>query len=263
MESRGPITLMTDFGLTEYVAQMKGVIHGINPQVAVIDLCHDVSPQNIFEGAFTLMNTVKHFVGGIHVAVVDPGVGGPRAPIVIECERGVLVGPDNGLLFPAATLLGFRACYEITNRELMAPLVSDTFHGRDIFAPVAAHISKGVAPSEAGPAREGLEKFVVEGYLVGGGRIKGRVGRVDQFGNIITNVPRAAVEASLEEGMPLLIETGGAKSGARFVRTYREGEVGEMVALLSSSGHLEVSVRNGSARDVLGCKAGDEIVVRL
>jgi S-adenosylmethionine hydrolase len=259
------ITLLTDFGRSEYVAQMKGVIHGIDPDARIVDITHDISPQNIFEGAFVLMSTVPHFKDAVHVAVVDPGVGSDRPAIAIECENGVLVGPDNGLLFPASKKLGLVACYEITNERVMATEVSDTFHGRDIFAPAAAHISAGTRVSEVGGIRKGEDMVLldVEWHKVTSTRAEGRVGRVDRFGNIITNIPRASIEGKLAAGRPLNIEAGGEKARARFVRTYSDGEAGEMVSLFSSSGYLEISVRDGSARGHLSIGPGDIVVIRF
>lgn len=257
------ITLMTDFGLGEYVAQMKGVIHSIDPDARVVDIAHDITPQNIFEGAFTLQNTVLHFKNAIHVAVVDPGVGSPRRPIAIQCENGTLIGPDNGLLFPAAHRLGFIACYEITNPEFMHDNVSNTFHGRDIFAPVAAHLSKGKKVADVGEWREGLEKYMVEGFFVSMDKAEGRIGRVDGFGNLITNIPRALIEKKMAHGASLKVFLDNKEEPARFVKTYEDGNKDELIALFSSSDHLELCVKNGNATDIFPVKAGDSLEVRF
>jgi S-adenosylmethionine hydrolase len=257
------ITLMTDFGLGEYVAQMKGVIHSINPDARVVDIAHDITPQNIFEGAFTLQNSVIHFKDAIHIAVVDPGVGSSRRPIAIQCEKGTLVGPDNGLLFPAAHRLGFIACYEITNKEFTRDTVSHTFHGRDIFAPVAAHLTLGKKVSDVGRVRKGLEKYMVEGFFVAMDKAEGRIGRVDGFGNLITNIPRTLIEKKLNPGASLTVLLKGKEEPARFVQTYEDGKKDELIALFSSSDHLELCVKNGNASDRFPVKAGDHLEVRF
>lgn len=257
------ITMMTDFGQGEYVAQMKGVIHAINPEARVIDIAHDITPQNIFEGAFTLQNVVPHFKDAIHLAVVDPGVGGIRRPIVIQCEKGILVGPDNGILFPASHRLGFIAVYEITNPSFMRDTVSHTFHGRDIFAPVAAHLSLGKKVSDVGKRRLGLEKYMVEGYFVAQDKAEGRIGRVDAFGNLITNIPRRLIETKLAHGQDITVELCNRKAQGRFVETYEEGKKGELVTLVSSSDYLEICVKNGKALDIFPTKAGDAVIVRF
>ena len=259
------ITLTTDFGHSEYVAQMKGVIHGIAPQARIVDISHDITPQNVIEGAFVLMTTLPYFKAGIHVAVVDPGVGSARRAILIECQRGVLVGPDNGLLVPAARKMGIKACYHILNKDLMLREVSSTFHGRDIFAPVAAHVMTGIEPKEVGmPISErSLVGLDIELHEMGETWAKGMVMRVDRFGNVITNIPEAVIGPRLQKGREIGIHIGEKESLARPMTTYDNGERGEMLALFSSSGHLEIGVREGSAKARLDARPGDRILIKF
>lgn len=144
------ITLTTDFGLGEYTAAMKGVILGINSQGKIIDINHKITAQNIKEAAYVMYSAVPYFPWAVHVGVVDPGVGTDRKGIVIQCENGLLVGPDNGLLIPCARKLGIRKIYEISNKKYMNDVISNTFHGRDIFAPAAAYLSIGISAEEMG-----------------------------------------------------------------------------------------------------------------
>jgi S-adenosylmethionine hydrolase len=255
------ITLTTDFGQSEYVAQMKGVILGIAPEAIIVDVSHEVTPQNIIEGAFVLMSTAPHFQDAIHVAVIDPGVGSDRRPILIECDHGILVGPDNGLLIPAARRLGFKACYEITDESFMQPEVSATFPGRDIFAPVAAFLMSGTEPSQMGDpiAEEDLVGLAIEDYRVEDNGAEGIVVRVDRFGNIITNIPRAAIEARLTKGEEIDVIVGEKGIRARFVGTYSDDEQGHVVVLFSSSSYLEISVRGGSAKEHIGAWPGERV----
>jgi S-adenosylmethionine hydrolase len=259
------ITLTTDFGHSEYVAQMKGVIHGIAPQARIVDVSHDITPQNIIEGAFVLMTTLPYFKEAIHVAVIDPGVGSSRRAVLIECQRGLLIGPDNGLLLPVARKLGIRACHHILNKDLMLPKVSSTFHGRDIFAPVAAHVCTGIEPKEVGmPIKEGsLVGLDIELHELSETWAKGMVVRVDRFGNVITNIPEAVIGPRLKKGLEIGIHIGEKESLAKAMRTYDDGKKGEMVALFSSSGHLEIGVREGSAKAKLGARPGDRVLVKF
>jgi S-adenosylmethionine hydrolase len=257
------ITLTTDFGHSKYVAAMKGVILGIVPEVNLIDISHEITSQSVLEGAFVMMTTVPFFKNGVHVGVVDPGVGGPRNPIVIECEKGILVGPDNGLLMPSAKRLNMLAVYKITNRELMLESVSHTFHGRDIFAPVAAHLAKGVKPEEVGEVVGQCQLLDVEAYKDGGGMLEGQIVHVDKFGNLISNLPRRALEDRLHEGDEFQILLNGKPYSVRFENTYVEAPGDEPFALFSSSDYLEISIPMGSAAEKLDIRVGDSLEVRL
>lgn len=253
------ITLTTDFGASEYVAQMKGVILGIDPNARIVDISHEISSHSVIEGAFVMMSSVPHFKHAVHVGVVDPGVGGKRAPIVFHCEKGLLVGPDNGLLYPAAQRLGLDACYEITNPEATwiskEHEVSDTFHGRDIFAPVAARLALGMKPREVGPRKNRFVRLDIMRCKLTPREASGIVLRVDRFGNVITNIPKAALKSKRSAEASV----GRKTFKVRVVRTYSDGKPGELLALASSSGLVELSARECQANEILNAIPGKKV----
>ncbi len=256
------IALLTDFGLDDgYVGAMKAVIAGINPGALVIDLCHGVRPQDVMGGAFLLGSSYKFFPDGtIFVAVVDPGVGGERKIVCVQTRRYVFLAPDNGILVPIVAREKVLLLVEVSNPEFFLPEVSDTFHGRDVFAPVAAHLSLGVKPEKLGGSLKGLLKKVnlpapetsPDGTLVG------EVVHVDHFGNLITNIDHGLIRGS--ESRLLSVTVGGKKIG-KLSATYQDGRPGEPLALFGSSGHLEVAVNCGSASESLNCSRGDKVSV--
>jgi S-adenosyl-L-methionine hydrolase (adenosine-forming) len=257
------ITLTTDFGRSEYVAQMKGVILGIAPEARIIDITHDIGPQSLIEGAFVMMTSVAHFKRAVHVGVVDPGVGSPRRAVVFDCERGILVGPDNGLLVPAAEKLGLGACYEITDPKATFISddheVSDTFHGRDIFAPVAARLAcSHIIPKDVGARIRDFVKHDIMDCKISSTKASGMIVRVDHFGNIITNLPRFILKKVPATGN-LEVLVGEKRVSARAVRTYSDGKPGELLILGSSSGFVELSMTLGRAGDTLRAHPGDYV----
>jgi len=257
------ITLTTDFGSSEYVAQMKGVILGICSEARIVDIAHDIAPGSIIEGAFVMMSSVPHFKHAVHVGVVDPGVGSARAAIVLQCERGILVGPDNGLLVPAAEKLGLETCYEIKNPDATwiskDHEVSDTFHGRDIFAPVAARLACGMRPREVGPQKKKITRIDIIGSKVTSKGAAGLILRVDRFGNVITNIPKKALKG--RSSVEVSIDKKWLR--ARAVRTYSDGRPGELLVLASSSGLIELSVNGGRAQEKLTASPGKKIQLRF
>jgi S-adenosylmethionine hydrolase len=186
----GIITLLTDFGTADaFVGIMKGIILGINRQAQVVDLTHGIPPQQILPGALVLRSAVRFFpVATVHVAVIDPGVGSARRPIVIETPQGFLVGPDNGVLSPAVAVLGCRQVRLSANMEYVRQPVSQTFHGRDIFAPVAAHLSRGVAPDRLGPRIDSIVELTVPEPRSSASSVRGEVIYVDHFGALQKDV---------------------------------------------------------------------------
>lgn len=255
------ITLTTDFGPGKYVAAMKGIILGINPAVNIIDVSHEIRPQNVREGAFVLFSSLRYFPHGVHVGVVDPGVGGDRKDIVMECERGILVGPDNGLLAPAARNLGLKRVFEIRNPKYVRPPVHPTFHGRDVLAPAAAYLSAGVGPEVLGPELDEFVELSFGRYEVTPGELRGVVLYVDRFGNLITNIPREALEGWAKLGDPLVIHVEGRGVVGRFQPSYAFGNREEPLVMISSSEMVEIAVVNGRASNLLEAREGAPISV--
>ncbi|MBI4311368.1 MAG: SAM-dependent chlorinase/fluorinase [Chloroflexi bacterium] len=275
------VTLLTDFGASDaYAGVMKGVMLGINPSLAIVDLTQDVRPQDVLQGAFLLGTAWRYFPpGAIHVAVVDPGVGTDRRALLAQGEGHTFLAPDNGLLSfvlrsafdrpstgsgrteePFAVRHrplppGFHA-YALTNPHYWLPKVSSTFHGRDVFAPVAAHLSLGAPPEEMGEPVSTVATFLIPQPRWEGGRLVGCVLHVDRFGNIVTNVTAEAV-AGL--GANPVVEVGG-KGIRGLSATYGAGS--GLVALTGSHGYLEIALVNGDAARALGVKVGDAVAVR-
>ncbi len=254
------ITLLSDFGLKDpYVAEMKAVILSINPQVRVVDITHEIDKFNIRMGAFVLASATLYFPSNtVHVAVVDPGVGTERRSIIAETKRGFYVGPDNGLLMLAAHKEGMIKVYKIDNPKYMLSRVSRTFHGRDIFAPAAAHLASGTSPSEFGPAVKDyvLPEFVKP--IVKKGEVVGEVLHIDGFGNIVSNISAEDLDrAGIREGHSLLVKLGGKTLKLRFCLAYGEVPASASLALIGSSDFLEVAVNQGSASRTFKAKVGD------
>lgn len=254
------IALLTDFGTRDaFVGIMKGVILGINPEVHIVDLSHEIPPQDILAGALVLRSAVPFFPPGtIYVAVVDPGVGSERRAILIETQRAFFIGPDNGLLSIAARQETTKRTVHLVNPAYFLAPLSQTFHGRDVFAPVAAHLSRGVAISQFGPVIPEMERIplpTVERWESG---MAGRVIYIDHFGNVVTNISEADLRPFSKE--QLFISMGPMHISG-IVDTYTAVEVGAPAALINSWGMLEIAVRNGSAARQFGIAVGCEVRV--
>ena len=260
MQPSGIITLLSDFGTRDtYVGIMKGVALGICPAARLVDLTHEVPPQGVQIGALLLRGAVEYFPDGtVHLAVVDPGVGGPRAPVLVVTERAVLVGPDNGLLAPAAAALGLRAVRRLARDDLFRHPVSDTFHGRDVFAPVAAHLAAGVPPDAFGPELPGLVPLAAPEPRVEAAAVHGEVVYVDRFGNLITNIPAAALTAFPAHSLSVRI---AEMTLSPLVSSYSAVAPGAPLALVGSWRTLEVAVRNGSAAELLQAGIATRVTV--
>jgi len=258
------ITLTTDFGLKDpYVAEMKAVILGICPSVVIVDITHEVAKFNIRMGAYVLASVVPYFPeGSIHVGVVDPGVGTRRRPIVIQTRQGFFAGPDNGLLVLAAEKQGIEHIHELTNPRFMLPKVSHTFHGRDIFAPAAAHLMNGVKPEEFGPEIRKAVQPEFAKVTRKNGVLVGEVLHVDGFGNIITNINEKEAAQCHVKG-ELSVELAGCKLKLKFCEAYGETKPHEQLALIGSHGFLEISINQGSAAEKFKTKPGDKIKLSL
>lgn len=272
------ITLTTDFGADDaYVAVMKGVILSTNPEVNIVDITHSVEPQNVYQAAFILGYTYRYFPKKtVHVAIVDPGVGSERRGVILKTPSALFVAPDNGILSYVIDELsstedltvqysqdqdlvtlgkGFEAV-AITEPRFWRHPVSTTFHGRDIFAPVAAALSLDISPYECGEKITSLHVFPIPKPLVDyQGNLTGTVLYVDHFGNLITNIKKSDLP-----GKDILIEAAGRLIQG-ITNYYAEGE--ELMAIIGSSGYLEISLKNGSAADFLNTAIGDEIKVTL
>jgi S-adenosylmethionine hydrolase len=268
------ITLTTDFGLADgYVAAMKGVILGINPEANLVDICHSIKPQNISQAAFVLSTVYEFFPRRtVHLVVVDPGVGTARRAIILRTPLADFVAPDNGVLSyviqqhsdkskdvnrqPLELGPGLEAV-AITKEQFWRSPVSATFHGRDIFAPVAAHLSLGVPPKEFGEAITSLTVLpVTRPQRSPDGTLIGHILHIDNFGNLITSIrdsdlPRKVEAVTVEVGDQVI-------SGLS--RTYGTG--GGLLALIGSSGYLEISLQGGNARALLGAEVGDGVKIR-
>lgn len=253
------ITLTTDFGLKDpYVAEMKGTIFMINSQAQIVDVTHEVDKFNVRMGAYMLACAAPYFPdGAVHVAVVDPGVGTQRRAIVIQTKRACFVGPDNGVLMLAAHAKGIEKIYELTDPKFMLLQVSNTFHGRDIFAPAAAHLSLGVSPCMFGAevADPVTPKFAkVESK---NGVLTGEVLHVDGFGNVITNLTRK----DLKDATSVSVMFHHATLQLPLTKTYGETKPKESVVLFGSNGFLEVALNLGSFAEKYIINSGDRIQV--
>ena len=257
------ITLTSDFGLKDpYVAEMKGVILTLNPKATIIDITHQVEKFNICMGAFMLASAAPYFPEGtIHLAIVDPGVGTQRRPLLIQTKKSLFLGPDNGILILAAKAQGIEHAYQLTNPHLMLPKVSSTFHGRDIFAPAAANLEKGIPPAEFGPEIKALvtPEFAkvkrVAGFFIG------EILQIDGFGNIITNIREGEILGKSVTAINL--ELANASLKLSFAKTYAQAKPKEFIAVIGSHGFLEIALNQASAAEKLNAKAGDRIKVMV
>jgi S-adenosylmethionine hydrolase len=256
------ITLTTDFGLKDpYVAEMKAVILAIKPNVTIIDITHNIEKFNIRMAAYGLACAAQYFPKGtIHVAVVDPGVGTKRRPIIIQTKNGYYIGPDNGVLILAARNHGIEHIYEISNRKFMLPRVSSTFHGRDIFAPASAHLANGVPPSEFGPEIREIEVPEFSKIVKKKDLIVGEVIHIDDFGNIITNFGEKEVESLGLKDM-INVKLKEAELKLKLCKAYAEVEFQEPLAIIGSHGFLEISVNQGNAARQFNVRVGDKVTL--
>jgi S-adenosylmethionine hydrolase len=260
----GPIGLMTDFGMRDpFAGIMTGVILRINHDARIVDVCYDIAPGDIQGAAFSLSMAFPYFpLGTIFTVVVDPGVGSPRRAIAVEIGGQVVVCPDNGVLTWVLQKHPDVKAVELTSRQYFLTEVSDTFHGRDIFAPVAAYLSKGVALDELGPQISDLTTFPIPRIVTGDRSIQGEVIYVDRFGNLVTNISREQLAPwQGKSGFgPVRVHVGSAEIQG-IERAYSDVPKGRSLALFGSMGLLEIAVNGGSAIDTLGAKVGAHILV--
>jgi S-adenosylmethionine hydrolase len=252
------ITLTTDFGLADgYVGIMKGVILGIARDVALVDLSHEVPPQDVREAVYLLYGAAPYFPdGAIHLAVVDPGVGSERRALIVRTSHALYVGPDNGLFTRPLDEPGAQA-WELNRPEYWLPHVSRTFHGRDIFAPVAAHLANGAPPGEMGRLIADPVRLSLAGpSRAPDGALRGHVVHVDRFGNLITDVPAAWLAGT---GWQCRIAD---ETIVEISDTYADAPLGTLLMLFGSAGTLEIAERNGNAARRLGVRAGEEVILK-
>ncbi len=260
------ITLLTDFGTSDpFIGIMKGVILGINPGAVVVDLCHGTRAYDPAEAAFFLKTSYRYFPEGtIHLAVIDPGVGGPRRPLLAACQGHLFVAPDNGLLAPLAEEGGPLTVRAVTAARYFVHPVSATFHGRDIFAPVAAHLSLGVEPAAFG---EQIDDYVrlhlPRPSPSGASSLRGEILHIDRFGNLISNIARADLERLAAERPITALLARIAGSRVPIVAYYAQVAPGAPGAVIGSSDYLEIFVHQGDASRFLGIGRGSEVVVSL
>jgi S-adenosyl-L-methionine hydrolase (adenosine-forming) len=263
------ITFLTDFGLEDdFVGTCHGVLKRIAPDSQIIDITHGIRPGHVLQAALMLANTLPYMPAGVHLAVVDPGVGGGRRPLALRDAEGRLyVGPDNGLLIPAADCFGgVVEAHELANPEYALDSVSRTFHGRDLFSPAAAHLSLGVALGELGPPvdPEALVRLDLPAPEVGQSRIRATVLGVDRFGNIALNLSREHLDSvAIVPGMRVELATRGNRYYAVAARTFGDAPRGELILYEDSYRSVAIAVSRGSAAAVLGVEEGAEIVLQI
>lgn len=260
------VSFTTDYGTSDgFVAACKGVIAGIAPAVRVLDVTHDVSPQDVRRGATVLAQTIGYLPPAVHLAVVDPGVGTARRGVVVVAASGLLVGPDNGLLLPAADALGgVTAAYELAERRYQLPDVSMTFHGRDVFAPAAAYLASGVAPAEFGLEVTDLVRLPAPHSVVAGGVLTSEIIGVDRFGNVQLAAGRSELDAlGAGAGTRVRVRHRRSTVDGTVGTTFGDVPAGALLVHVDSAGRLALAVNGGSAVEALTGSGGDVTVTPI
>ena len=263
------ITFLTDVGLEDdFVGVCHGVMRRIAPEAEIIDITHGIQPHGVLQGAIVLANTLPYLPEGVHLAVVDPGVGSDRRSIALRGGDGRLyVGPDNGLLVPAAEKLGgIEAAHEITNRDYALEPVSATFHGRDIFSPAAAYLATGIALDELGPPIEGdsLTRLEVPKPEVTDRMIRACCLYVDRFGNLPLNITRQHLQQlGIEPGKQVELELAMERYYAIAARTFTDARGGEIILYEDAYENIAIAISGGSAADTLSAQPGVNIRIRV
>ena len=261
------ITLLTDFGTDdEYVGLMKGVILSINPSATIVDITHGISRQNIAQAAYTIFSGYTYFPAGtVHLIVVDPGVGTRRRLLALKLENHVFVAPDNGVLTLLLNHKNASSLNQVINPKYFGASISPTFHGRDIIAPVGAHIATGLDVSELGPeidAADAVYLDQLEARCTEKGELKGEVVAIDHFGNLITNIKSEQLAECLPAGSGANIRIKfGSKVIGGLADTYASMPADLPAALIGSRGYLEIAINQNNAARCLNAKAGDEVWV--
>ena len=256
------ITLTTDFGIADpFVGIMKGVIAGIDPAAQVVDISHGVPPQDLVAGALILQHSVPYFPQGtIHVAVVDPGVGSNRRALLIQCDGTYFIGPDNGVLSLALEGKDPTRIIQLSNPTYHLQPTSATFHGRDIFAPVAAHLSRGVAVDSLGETTNDFARIKWPAALRRGEKIDGKILYIDGFGNLFTNIRARDLQGFPDDKIIVALDSHRVRG---LVSSYAAAPSGELLAIVNSWGLLEIALYKDSAERRTGAKVGDTVQLRL
>jgi len=263
------ITFLSDFGLQDdFVGTCHGVMKRIAPEAQIIDITHGIPPQHVLQGALVLRDTLPYMPDGVHLAVVDPGVGGSRRALALRTTEGrLLVGPDNGLILPAADSLGgVEIVHELTNPEYALDTVSRTFHGRDLFSPAAAHLARGVALEEFGPPvdPQALVQLDMPEPEIGNNRINATALYVDHFGNVRLNLTRKQLEdADVLPGVTVELELALERYYAVAARTFADAAPGDIILYEDSFRNVAVAIRGGNAAELFGVTAGEEVRIHL
>jgi len=262
------VSFLSDFGLQDdFVGTCHGVIKRIAPETQIIDITHGIPAQHILQGALVLASTLPYVPVGVHLAVVDPGVGSSRRALALRDEEGrFFVGPDNGLLIPAADRAGIAVAHELANPEYALETISRTFHGRDLFAPAAAHLSCGVAIDELGPPidPDALVRLDLPQPELGSDKIGATVLYVDSFGNIALNVTREHVaEVGIVPGTQVELELGGERFYAVAARTFADARAGDIMLYEDSYRNMSVAISGGNAGEMLHARAGQSLRINV
>ena len=263
------ITFLTDFGLQDdFVGTCHGVMKRIAPDVEIIDITHGIAAQAVLQGALTLANTLPFMPEGVHLAVVDPGVGGSRRALALRDGQGrIHVGPDNGLLIPAVERMGGIAeAHELTNPEYALESVSRTFHGRDLFSPAAAHLALGVPLSKLGPpiAPDALARLDLPQPEIGSTRIHCTVLAIDRFGNVQVNLERSDLEQiGIVPGTRVELQAGHERYYAVAARTFADARLGDMILYEDAYRNVSIAISGGNAAAMLGVREGQNVRIHL
>ena len=263
------VTFLSDFGLQDdFVGTCHGVIKRIAPDAKLIDITHGIEPQAVLQGALVLANTLPYMPEGVHLAVVDPGVGSHRRGLALRDKGGrFYVGPDNGLLVPAAEKLGgVTAAWQLTNSGYMLKPVSRTFHGRDVFSPAAAHLASGVDPAELGPPVElsTLVRLELPEPEIGEAMIRATVLYVDRFGNVQLNLSRADVEsAGILPGRRVELDLGVDHYYATAARAFADARAGDIILYEDAYENIALAITGGNAAEMLSARAGQPITIHV
>lgn len=259
------IALLTDFGVNDpYVGVMKGVILSINPNAVIVDITHGVGKYQVLQGALILKSCYRYFPKGtVFTVVIDPGVGSVRRALAIRSSSYVFIGPDNGVLAPAAFDDGVIDVYEV--KRLTLPVISRTFHGRDVFAPAAAYISKGVPLGDIGDkiSVKDIINIEVGSAEIQGGRVIGEIVYIDSFGNAVTNIsPDSLKSLGIREGDLVNVEVNQIHYRIPWVKAYSDVEPGRLLIITDSFNYIELSINQGNVSNTLNLKAGLKIIIR-